>query len=234
MYLSGLHVAVISPHSDDAALSIGGLLWRLREETQLTLLTVFSRSAWAAPFSQFAGAGEKAVSKERIAEDTRYAAAIKAKLGLLGFADSSLRGYDAISERSSTLRPCLGSHDVATALNARLSALNPQVVVAPAAIGDHVDHILVSAAARLWCETTGVALLLYQDLPYAAEPTLQSVSPPNIVQAIDMPIEIELNTKLANLKFYRTQIDASTCQTIASHAIRIGFGRASERLWSLP
>ncbi len=58
---------------------------------------------------------------------------------------------------------------VGDTLLARGAALRPRNVYLPLGVGGHVDHRLCRSAARA-LRSLGIAVFLYEDLPYAAQP----------------------------------------------------------------
>lgn len=120
---AGPALVVLQPHPDDCALSAGGLL--LQVANPLQLVTIFSTSATAEATST------------RQAEDRRFADMIAARWSHLDR-----------PERSSTAHP----HDRAEIKGVidATSALveGDDVLLAPAAVARHVDHLAVHQAAQ--------------------------------------------------------------------------------------
>jgi LmbE family N-acetylglucosaminyl deacetylase len=111
------------PHPDDCALSVGGTL--LKVANPLSLVTVFSDSATAE------------VSMARQAEDQRCAGLLGAEWSHLGGRErastSAIRGRAAVAQISGAIRGL---------------AARGAVLLAPAAVARHVDHLAVHQAAR--------------------------------------------------------------------------------------
>jgi len=219
----GRRLVLISPHPDDVAYSIGGLVARWAEHCELYLVTVFSRSAWAAP-KPLRGAGVAAISAVRLAEDRAFCDRFGLRLSSLGFADAGLSGYDDESELTAGPEQDPRAHAVSVALRALLAELTPDGILAPAAVGGHVDHRIVRDA--LLRERHGFApLAFYEDLPYAAGRSLGSLDSALRAQglrpAANVEIDCTLHDKLAAIWGYASQTEQDTVDEIVSHARRL-------------
>jgi LmbE family N-acetylglucosaminyl deacetylase len=144
---------VFSPHFDDAALSIGGLLQQLPD--RITVTTVFSRSNWA--YNRVNPRQTDAVSALREQEERRALAALGvSRMRFLGHLEAPLRGY--------AFEDIFAAHDVyadevlptiAQSFDALVSELRPAIVLAPLGVG---RHIITRRASADW--TTGARPLL--------------------------------------------------------------------------
>ena len=76
-------ILVLSPHSDDAALSVGGLIQKPAFRNSIHILTLFGRSNYtrAGGFQD----NWQTVSKRRKSEDTAFAARVGVELTYLDF-----------------------------------------------------------------------------------------------------------------------------------------------------
>lgn len=92
-------ILLLSPHADDVAYSIGGIVARLSMRANLRLLTIFSCSGWALPIAPGKKSAE-AISATRGREDRAYCMRRRMDYDLLSFPDSFLMGYDQESELS--------------------------------------------------------------------------------------------------------------------------------------
>lgn len=148
-------VAILSPHPDDAVLS----LWhRLAGPGDVLPVNVFGGSpeghggdAW---WDRLTGAADSvARARERHAED-RAALALAGRAPLdLGFLDGQFR----------TAPPDLEA--IAAAIDAAVPA--QATLLAPAALSAHRDHVAVRAAA-LRLRAAGREVALYADVPHCA------------------------------------------------------------------
>jgi LmbE family N-acetylglucosaminyl deacetylase len=173
----------VSPHLDDAVLSAGGLLAeREGRNVETAVLTIFagvppegSWSAFAAKFHAICGLKNKPVNRRR-AEDRRALA----ELGAMPW-----HGYllEAIYRRSPNTGWLYDGQDrlfaarapedealvplVRRVITAACLRLRPNLMLGPRAIGNHVDHVIVSEAVRAVGIRLGVPVWLWEDQPYA-------------------------------------------------------------------
>lgn len=232
-------ILLLSPHPDDIALDVGGLLALARNENRIgndhaLLCTVFTRSDYA-PYSGLVCRSVDDVSQLRMREERRFATQIDADFieGRIG--DSSILGYSGDEECKASY-----SDDIRVAEVAELMEKlppRPAVCFAPAGIGGHVDHQIVRdlALARFGSQC---AMVLYEDLPYAAMLSDRELDQqiPNYIPAhfVEHFIDITqaIDTKISWLKnCYQSQLAESEWELIRQHASRFGCGSYFERIW---
>ena len=186
----------LSPHLDDVALSLGGLLWEQAAAGEsASIWTICAGDAPPDPPSPFAeslhkrwGTGREAIVARR-AEDIESCA-------ILGASYQHLSTPDCIYRRSERTGEYLYASEVSLtgplhpdegALVRRLSqtlktALNPEVrLVCPLGLGNHVDHQLTRTAA----EGLNIPLWYYADYPYIRD--IPNWEPKNL-EPITFPI----------------------------------------------
>lgn len=167
---------VLSPHLDDAAFSCGGTLALLaRAGWEVTVATAFTRSMPAPGGFALACQLDKGLPPEadymalRRAEDAAACQALGVRPLWLDFAEAPHRGYGDARALFAPPRP----EDTILASLAQtfaaLLALPPALVLAPQAIGGHVDHVLLVQALRQVLPA-GMPVLWWTDFPYAARP----------------------------------------------------------------
>jgi LmbE family N-acetylglucosaminyl deacetylase len=153
--LSG-RVVALSPHLDDAVLSVGAALWgAARSGARVTVVTAFagdpastlSAGPWDARCG-FENAGEAA--RARRGEDRSACARIGAEPVWLPFQDEQYTGGGDEDEVWEALAPLLAEADV---------------VLAPGFPLDHHDHRRLTELVR--ARLSGPALGLYAEQPYA-------------------------------------------------------------------
>lgn len=167
-----MRVVAVSPHLDDAVFSVGGTLARLAAAgSEVGVVTCFTGSVDPATASEFAlstqldkglGAGVDYMALRR-EEDRRALGTLGT--GIVGthldLLEAPHRGYASAPELFAGRRP---DDEVAGPLAAALEPLltDADLVLAPQALGDHVDHQwvgavvadLVPVARRAWWRDT--------------------------------------------------------------------------------
>ncbi|MGD0879110.1 MAG: PIG-L family deacetylase [Anaerolineales bacterium] len=166
----------LSPHFDDAVLSCGGLIYeQTRQGLQAEIWTIFAGDAPAGPLSLVAlqchvdwGIPDvHDLVATRREEDLAAATIVGAEVARFSLPDCIYRrpaGGDPLypDDVFVPIHPFdqgLGA-DIAAALATELTSQD--VLVAPLAIGDHVDHRL----ARMAAERLERPLRYYADIPY--------------------------------------------------------------------
>jgi LmbE family N-acetylglucosaminyl deacetylase len=222
----------LSPHLDDVVFSCGGLAASLASAGWDTVLaTAFTRSVVPATGFALACQLDKGLSPEldymalRRAEDEVAA-------GLLGFGtnrwlnllEAPHRGYEAAAELFGAIHQ---SDSVFLELAAHFIALSaefqPDLVLAPQGLGNHVDHQQVVLAAGRSFPADRVAY--YRDTPYAVLAGVGST----------VPIGDVLDRKIAAAQAYASQIGfqfggpAPLARALSDFALREGNGQAAER-----
>ncbi|MEF3273401.1 MAG: PIG-L family deacetylase [Chloroflexus sp.] len=253
----GYRHIVLSPHLDDAALSCGGLIARATATGEPVLVVnVCSGSPPPdAQFSPFAQALHErwnlppgmAVTHRR-AEDT-------AALSMLGADALLMTALDAIyrlptvyaDELSLFTTPAADDFlfDTVADQVALLSRQYPRAVFyVPLAVGMHVDHQIVFAAASTTLTDVGAPIAYYEDFPYAykAEAVEQRLA--MIGREHHAPRYIPLDesllaTKISAIAAYVSQMStlfgdaAAMPATVIEYATRVALPtmRYAERLW---
>ena len=167
-----LEVVLLSPHRDDAAFSCGLLAARLLQAGAVVhLVNVCTQSDYAPYLPADDEPRTMQVSRTRRAEDVAFLQALNdtggkattAAMTDLDWSDSPLRlGVATDRVRDVVDVP---PAEIAFLADAFAPWRNADAVLAPLAIGNHIDHRLVCAAA---CRAFSPDRLgFYQDLPYA-------------------------------------------------------------------
>ncbi len=163
----------VSPHLDDAVFSAGAMLahaardgWRVVVATCFTA-TVADPTGFALACQLDKGLGPDVdYMALRRAEDRAACAHLGAEPLHLAFAEAPHRGYDSAPALFGALLPGDGiAEPLGAALRDLVATLRPALLLGPAAIGDHVDHVIVR---RILESTPAPRARLWADLPYAA------------------------------------------------------------------
>ena len=168
-----MRILAISPHLDDAVLSAGARLHDLTAHGhEVVVLTMFAGSA-SPPYSPLAeelhelwGLTDDPVGARRL-EDQAAVARLGATARHAGFLDAVYRpGRSGWQSTEECAADALVRAELAGVIRAELAAA-PDMVLTAAAVGGHIDHVLVRDAVLAECQHTGIAVELWQDLPYA-------------------------------------------------------------------
>ncbi len=201
----------VSPHLDDAVFSCGGLIGRLTQAGwDVEVVTVFTGSVaqprgFALECQLDKGLPPDADYMELRREEDRVATRmLGASARWFPFLEAPHRGYGSAPALFGTR---LAADDVlgpvTDALSGLLSALSPDLVLAPQALGGHVDHCLTVEALR---RVRRPSTLWWRDFPYA---TRSSCPEPfgDVMRAWDeCAIVTDLRRKLEACASYRSQI----------------------------
>jgi LmbE family N-acetylglucosaminyl deacetylase len=224
-------VLVIEPHSDDAALGVGGTMWLLRNTCEFTIATIGSRSNFTSYYNldrEFFDIDK--VTNLRIAEGemaTRLLGGRYIPLGLLDgplryhYADWSLDWFRehqfsvlSFNERSYCEAEL---KDWIAAIRKLIHEVEAEEIWMPLGIGSHCDHQLArDACLSVLLEQPSLIkekiFKFYQDVPYAfLNPTnteflLNALKSAGTILVPDVsPIEDVFNQKLRLISVYASQ-----------------------------
>lgn len=171
---------IISPHLDDAVLSIGGSIaaWTAKGE-RVVVATVFTDGP---PLDDIAPRMRGLADyPTRRAEDSRACAAVGAEACWLGQIERAFRRPFLSARECFTtpnVRTGFATLPVVTAALATLAALAPDRILVPLGIGNHVDHVETMIAATDWAlaHDWRKRLVFYEDF-YALSTTMRRSHP---------------------------------------------------------
>ncbi|HWY79085.1 MAG TPA: PIG-L family deacetylase [Candidatus Sulfotelmatobacter sp.] len=225
----------ISPHSDDAILSCGGLIENLIGKTSITIINVFT-SAHKGPYTLSAkvfmksshGSNDaRAFYQERVAEDRKVWSQLSLTPQNLGLEDALFRKKQKTSflgkllpeidhiyptYRWHILKSISSSDPAIILLKKKLSPYRRQknLIFAPYGIGNHADHRLV----RKICEELFDNLILYSDFPYNIR--LNTYGEP-LRKGDIFRIKPSIDKKIKLIAGYKTQFQALFGGTVPDH-----------------
>ncbi|HVF95363.1 MAG TPA: PIG-L family deacetylase [Sphingomonas sp.] len=201
------HVVAISPHLDDAAFSVGGMLAaHARAGDRVTVVTCFTGNVARPQGFALACQLDKGLGPEidymalRRAEDLAACAVIGAAAIHLPFLEAPHRGYASAAELFAGRRMDDGVlGPLAYALATLVKDLSPDLLLGPLAIGDHVDHWIVRDALK----TCPCPQMLWEDWPYLRRAGQSRHQDP----AIRHPLSpLDRSARLRMCAAYRSQI----------------------------
>jgi LmbE family N-acetylglucosaminyl deacetylase len=198
------HALALSPHLDDAAFSCGGTLARLAQEGwTVTLCTIFTRSVPSPSGFALACQTDKGLSPDvdymalRRAEDAAACAALGAEPLWLDWPEAPHRGYHDATALFGPPHP----DDAAQELT--LPDLPADLVLAPQAIGGHVDHVLLVQALR----HEKRPILWWTDFPYATRTDTKQPFSAAMAELPECHVRGDSEARLAACAAYRTQLE---------------------------
>lgn len=178
-------VIIFEPHSDDAALSVGGTIWRRRNEIEFTLVTLGSRSNFTSYwFLDRDFFNVEQVTELRNAEAITLMRLLGGKHIALGYQEASLRYNDAnwsldyFRQHRIAVAAFNNRHSTDTELanwkegiKKVLRDTEADEIWMPLGIGTHTDHELArNACLSVLIEAPDLAknctIRLFQDVPY--------------------------------------------------------------------
>jgi LmbE family N-acetylglucosaminyl deacetylase len=231
--MMGKRILLLSPHADDVAYSIGGIVARLAMQADILLMTVFGRSGWALP-QTLCQASVDAISAMREQEDRAYCVRRRIDYALLAYPDSFVMGYDEAKELSVVAADDPRTTNIVKRVGDTVACLVPHIVFAPCGLGGHVDHQIVRTAVDALDQ---VEVFYYEDVPYSASLSLaeldRQLTAQGLAPTVTADIELVLAGKCEDMWSYRSQTSALTIAEMLLHAGRVGMGTAryAERLW---
>jgi LmbE family N-acetylglucosaminyl deacetylase len=178
-------ILVIEPHSDDAALSIGATMWKIRNEVEFHLLTMASRSNYTTAFHLHRNFFNRAeITTMRTAEGKLFSRHLGGHYYCAGMPEATLRYEDSDWDLE-----FFKAHEVPTAISnnrrAPCAVLQSwtdylkdffvtfpfEEIWIPLGAGNHSDHDLTRNAALQAClENQPIAVVrLYEDVPYGTQ-----------------------------------------------------------------
>jgi LmbE family N-acetylglucosaminyl deacetylase len=244
---------VLSPHLDDAAYSVGGqLAGQVRAGGEAVVLNLFaghpgdSLSPLARSFHERQGVDD--LVSHRIGLDQEALGRLGARPVYLPFRDCIYRGgtgagdggtwyYADPSQVFGQPHPAEAhlAAELAGAIAPHLPADRQVRVLAPLAVGGHVDHRIVRDAALLLARQ-GWPVRFYEDVPYVMRKGAVGEALAEIGgdgwQAETVFLEPEdFAARLEAIAVYRSSLPLETFAGIARDA---GEGRPAERTWWTP
>jgi hypothetical protein len=235
-------LTIVSPHRDDVPFSLFLSLSRWRSlPLKVHVVTIFTVSVYAPRACSLAGDFEQirsAVTSLRKREDRRIFHLIDKKITLeaLDLLDAPLRLGISADSVCRPQNPCIETRPEVEMLSRHFRKyFRRGLVLAPLALGDHVDHLTVRAAAIK--SSVRQKLGFYEDLPYAACVSERSLQ--RAVSNAECSTGIKLKSAVIHQKryisrkrsiagLYQSQISRDDATAIARFAANYGGG---ERIW---
>ncbi len=214
---------IISPHRDDAALSMGGRL--LQTPRDFLIYNVYTiTSWWRFPYTNN---DLPAIEAARLAEDQLISRMTGVSMIDLGYQEAPLRGH-AIKDIFTTDPSPADMAELRPKLLNTFANLIPKHPEAdwylPFAIGRHIDHRLARDAAMDALRHAGVdnsRIHFYEDLPYAAKgqtTDFRETHPTTAITDEVHEIGAVIDQKIELLRAYWSQLSWGQLPELKTHA----------------
>lgn len=249
--LTARRLLVVSPHLDDAALSVGATLaHRALRGGNSEVVTVFAKSnpvqisPVATQFHQECRLGSDAVAARK-QEDA-------AAMSILGTTPHYLSFLDAIYRRDADgnwlcrHRRQMFQHpikiemslvtEVGQALAGFADRVHPDLVMTCAGFGNHIDHAVTREATMRWAAREHIQMLLWEDLPYMFGKAIRAEEAGKPLTSA--PPDLAWARKWRAIRAYPSQIsmmwpnESDWQGKLMTHALARGSGRPAELLWT--
>jgi LmbE family N-acetylglucosaminyl deacetylase len=225
---------IVSPHLDDAILSLGGYLQSNNDENN-TIITLFN-TAWTAIDENMDYAS---ITSMNLKEELTVVKKIGCKHIFLGYDEALLRGYKQWNEAYSSSNDQKVFYNVVNEIKSILNNNKYNEIFFPMAIGEHVDHVMVYEVAKLlldFCAEKYIEILFYEDLPYASyggvSERIQKVSKDFDIIQHSFEITEYFEEKCNYLKIYRSQLMLQDIDRIKRYVKHMdGDNIVNERVW---
>jgi len=231
---------IISPHSDDAILSVGGRILVNPEQEQFSVLNSFSTCA----FTIIPGLTDvEKITQMNNAEELNALGSIGVSVEFMHLPEVLLRGY-----KRWDMPPEYPKDDkVRKTIRLRIMSLAKDTnrFYFPLGIGNHTDHLLVTDTAIDLFQRkilVGKELFFYEDLPYSFEKGGADKRALKVEKALgkkleekSLDISSQINKKLELIMMYKSQYDKEYVQKVKDYSERLSEkkGKFVERLWGL-
>jgi len=222
------NLCIISPHIDDAVLSIGGLLSILNcHKLNINISYIFSVSDWTNPNSIVPCTVEKDVefvTRERKNEEKTAGEALGYRYDFAEFLDWPIR--DQSDGSFSKLKMDL-YHYFTEKFNFYDTLFFPIGI-------SHPDHYIIGEIGRILSEEN-FKIIYYEDLPYFARhgATGRSQIYDQLIKCNLKPktIPINIQDKLEAIRIYKTQVSQEWINDIENYSYSLTDNNHFERLW---
>lgn len=214
---------IISPHLDDAVLSLGGFL-SLMHSSNCKVITIFN-TAWSIDGNI---KDWENITKKNLAEEKNAMKKLRCEFGFLNYPEALLRGYINWNDE-------IDMEKEKNLFKKIIQDLLPEIeryddIFFPKGIGKHVDHLLTR---NIFTEIPKLKnnIFFYEDIPYSCYEELQTFDKEMEI-LIDISKVIENKTELLNI--YKSQLDLDMIIMVQDHSSKIGRkGQNCERIWKL-
>lgn len=236
-------VLILSPHVDDAVLSLGGII--ARAINRYVVLNIFSstkyQSGLRVPEDMIIDISQKedCLAGRYLGFESLFAGKIGAmERGSTTTQDIVQNKFSSINEDALYQEEIIQAKEL---IIQKMRFIKPQIILSPLGLGGHIDHLITACAVVRLIHEGSIDkhnVAFYEDLPYAAAfPwSIDPAEPPLVYQLDpDVPIDITdvLQDKIAALKIYLTRVrqpQIDICTEYGKRLYKEG-NHVGERLW---
>ena len=245
-------ILIISPHMDDAFLSLGGLISGYSTAIDFQIIAIFGNDPWCTFHDRFR-LQKRHLNALRKREDKFSAWMCNCRIQIWDFVSSPQRGHQIWNGEYDPILDDDVKQKILNKIESFITKNKIDVVLWPLGVGGHTDHRLVSSIPRELTSKHLCKFSFYEDLPYSAfDFHWQTWPPSNVMSSMTpfyIPIETSLNYKRHILDVYRSQLVPNEtyliCEYSKPHKMNTGIpdidcehrnsvfskGTAYERLW---
>jgi LmbE family N-acetylglucosaminyl deacetylase len=215
------NIHIISPHIDDAILSLGGFISSFKNSGNIVIKYIFSISDWTnarAIGGKVYKKNAQSVTLLRKNEEMKASELLNYRYEYLDLLDFPLRRNVTDSETVETIRKNLTG-----------SIGKDEICFFPLGLS-HPDHVLIREIGFALKEE-GYLVLFYEDLPYvfSADSSVQNLVESKQLESASIMIEME--SKLEAIKVYRSQIPHEWIRDVIYHSYDAPSNSYKERFW---
>lgn len=231
-----MNILIISPHLDDAILSLGGLL-QLRKNSQDKVMTLCN-TAWTALSDTML---PEEITKMNLEEELTIIKELGCQHLFCDFDEAMSRDYENWNDKFSYEKDSVLYEQITEVIKKEMESQYYEQVYFPLGIGEHVDHIMVYEGIRQLRDVIreqNVELYFYEDLPYATyggvEERLEKVMKEYSITLQEHDITEYFERKCSLLSIYKSQLTDEDLDRIRRYVGKLfGGSVVRERVWKV-
>lgn len=212
-----MKLLILSPHIDDAFLSLGGFISKYSHKHLIEVVNIFSYDPWV--LKKFDTKSKQKNILIRKKEEIINSKASETTIHFWEYpAGWKERGYSQWQLPIDKSKDA----DLLKKLKRRLKAMSKKfdLVFAPLSIGGHVDHLIVRNVVAMLSDLN---VVFYEDLPYALEESFFGFSNQFISKNNLIPFRVILSRELIDTKnllvsTYKSQLSPSEMKAVVKYS----------------
>lgn len=225
--MSASVINIISPHIDDAILSIGGLIAKLRKSgNQVMIRYIFTFSNWT---------NQNSISGKQYSSDAKTVTSLRkneeqAVSRLFDYKYEFLDYYDCPLRLQNPKEDATTSDLITVSLKKLINKSHPCFF--PLGI-DHPDHILIAEIGSK-LRNGGYNAFFYEDLPWFSSANYDYRSLTSLIRGKGlepMILRIDMDSKMEAIKLYKSQVSNSWIKDIINYSYNLNDNAFYERFW---